>query len=60
MAVQQSKVSKHHVRNRKAANRYRGLNPGKCTVCGKPVLSHRVCRNCGNYGGRQVLTITGE
>jgi large subunit ribosomal protein L32 len=60
MAVQQSKVSKQKVRSRKAANRYRGIKPGVCSVCGEATLPHRVCSKCGNYGGRQVVTVTGE
>jgi large subunit ribosomal protein L32 len=23
--------------------------------CGQPVMSHRVCPNCGYYKGRQVI-----
>lgn len=29
----------------------------KCPKCGKPVLPHRVCQNCGNYKGEQVLDV---
>ncbi|HSH74255.1 MAG TPA: 50S ribosomal protein L32 [Longimicrobiales bacterium] len=60
MAVQQSKVSKARTRARKSANRYEGLQPGTCAVCGNAVLPHRVCKNCGNYDGRQVITISAE
>lgn len=27
-----------------------------CPNCGKPMLSHHACRNCGQYRGRQILT----
>jgi len=57
MAVQQSKVSKSRVRIRKAANRYEGVQASKCPACGEPCLPHRVCKSCGTYDGRQVLTI---
>ena len=60
MAVQQNKFSKRRQRNRKAANRYRGLQPGACGMCGKPAIPHRVCPSCGHYKGRQVLSITAE
>ena len=60
MAVQQCKVSKQKVRQRKAANRYRGLQFADCPTCGSPRLPHRVCRNCGNYGGRQVVSVTAD
>ena len=26
-----------------------------CSHCHKPVLPHRVCPNCGYYGGRDVM-----
>ncbi len=29
----------------------------KCTNCGAMRLSHRVCKSCGFYNGKQVLTI---
>lgn len=28
-----------------------------CTNCGAPKLSHRVCKACGYYGDKQVLSI---
>lgn len=60
MAVQQCKVSKQKVRSRKAANRYKGLQPGYCPVCGAARIPHRVCAHCGHYKGRQVLSVTAE
>ena len=57
MAVQQSKVSKSKVRTRHASNRYEGVQASKCSACGAPCLPHRVCKKCGQYRGRQVLTI---
>lgn len=29
----------------------------KCLKCGKPVLPHKVCLNCGFYKGREVLDV---
>ena len=29
----------------------------KCPKCGKPVLPHVVCKNCGTYKGRQVIDV---
>jgi large subunit ribosomal protein L32 len=26
-----------------------------CSNCGEPVLSHRVCSNCGRYQDREVV-----
>lgn len=36
------------------------LSPSRltsCTNCGKAVLPHHVCLNCGMYQGRQVITM---
>lgn len=60
MAVQQSKVSKQKVRQRKGANRYQGLQTSPCPSCGAARRPHRVCAKCGKYGDRQVLTVTAE
>lgn len=29
----------------------------KCPKCGRPVLSHRVCANCGYYKGVEVIDV---
>ena len=28
-----------------------------CSKCGKPVLSHTVCDNCGYYNGKEVIDV---
>jgi large subunit ribosomal protein L32 len=28
-----------------------------CPKCGKPVLPHTVCQNCGNYKGREMIDV---
>jgi len=28
-----------------------------CSRCGKEILPHRVCANCGYYAGRQVIDV---
>ena len=28
----------------------------KCPQCGAPVVSHRICRACGHYRGRSVVS----
>ncbi|MFA6714816.1 MAG: 50S ribosomal protein L32 [Victivallales bacterium] len=57
MAVPKRKTSKMKVRQRKAANRYEGVQANFCTSCGAPVLPHRACGACGMYKGKQVLTV---
>ncbi len=29
----------------------------RCPKCGEEILSHRVCRNCGFYKGREVIDV---
>ena len=58
MAVPKRKTSKMKKRQRKAANRYEGVQITECTACGAPAAPHRVCPACGMYKGKQVLTVT--
>jgi len=58
MPVPKRKMSKMKKRQRKAANRYEGVQPAKCTNCGAPVLSHRVCGACGTYKKKQIITVS--
>ena len=60
MAVQQSKKSKAQIRQRKAANRYKGLQTSPCPHCGASRIPHRVCDACGYYKGRQIKSVTVE
>ncbi len=60
MAVQQNKMSKQKIRQRKGANRYQGIQTSPCPSCGAARLTHRVCPKCGHYGDRQVISITAE
>ncbi len=57
MGVPKRKTSKMKKRLRKGANRYEGIQAGVCTACKAPVLPHKACSACGNYNGKQVLTI---
>ena len=55
MAVPKRKVSKAR-RDKRRAN-WKLSVPGmvKCPKCGEFVLSHRVCKNCGTYDGKEIL-----
>ncbi len=57
MAVPKGKVSKAR-RNSRRAN-WKLTLPGivECPQCHEMKLSHRVCKNCGYYNGRQVLKV---
>ena len=44
-------------RQRKAANRYKGVQATYCPNCNAPVAPHRVCAACGQYDGKQVIAV---
>jgi large subunit ribosomal protein L32 len=55
MAVPKRKTSKMKKRQRKAANRYEGVQATFCPSCSAPLLPHRACKACGTYNGKQVI-----
>ncbi|HBM16475.1 MAG TPA: 50S ribosomal protein L32 [Lentisphaeria bacterium] len=57
MGVPKRKTSKMKKKFRQGANRYEGIEVGICTSCKAPVLPHKACSSCGNYNGKQVITI---
>lgn len=56
MAVPKSKVSKAR-RDSRRSSVWKLDMPGmtKCAKCGEYILSHRVCKSCGNYAGAEVI-----
>ena len=58
MAVPKRKVSKMKRRQRQAANAYEGVQANFCTQCGEPAAPHSVCKHCGTYKGKQVVTVS--
>ena len=61
MAVPKKKVSKAR-RDKRRSNNWKLALPGMttCPKCGKTVLSHRVCKACGYYGGKEVLKVEND
>ena len=53
MAVPKRKVSKAR-RDKRRNNVWKIAVPGiaKCPKCGEFILTHRVCKNCGTYAGK--------
>ena len=53
MAVPKRKVSKAR-RDKRRSSVWKLSLPGttKCPKCGTIILSHRVCKNCGAYAGK--------
>ena len=61
MAVPRARISKQRRDKRRSATWKLAL-PGvsKCPKCGEPVLSHRACKACGTYNGREVIKVNEE
>ena len=58
MAVPRSRSSKQR-RDLRRSSHWKLDLPGmvKCPKCGEYNLSHRVCRACGTYAGREVIKV---
>lgn len=58
MAVPKRKVSQAR-RDKRRSNNSKMTLPTmvKCPKCGEYNLSHRVCRACGTYNGKEIITI---
>ena len=58
MAVPKSKVSKAR-RDKRRSSHWKLKVPGliKCPKCGELRLSHRVCKACGTYNGREFESL---
>ena len=57
MAVPKSRHTKSR-KNRRRANIYlKTPSIGVCSKCGKPVLLHTVCPNCGYYKKRMIVNV---
>ena len=57
MGVPKRKMSKMKKRQRIAANSYEGVQGNFCKNCGEPAAPHTVCKHCGTYKGKQILTV---
>ena len=61
MAVPKGKVSKAR-RDKRRSSHWKLEVPGMvaCPKCGEMILSHRVCKNCGTYNGKEVIKVDSE
>ncbi len=59
MPVPKRRKSLARTRMQRAANmRIDFANlPGKCSSCGEPKASHRICPSCGKYGDKQIIPV---
>jgi large subunit ribosomal protein L32 len=57
MAVPRKKHTKSHRNNRRMNIFITPPSFSKCPKCGKIVLPHAICWNCGYYKGREVINV---
>lgn len=57
MPVPKQRRSKSKKRTKKANWKIETPQLRPCSNCGEMGLSHQVCKSCGFYKGRQVITI---
>lgn len=56
MAVPKHKTSKSKRDMRRTHQKIGAVNVTECSECGEPKLPHHVCKECGTYKGRTVLS----
>ena len=61
MAVPKRKTSKAR-RDKRRSSVWKLDIPGmtKCPKCGKYNLSHRVCKACGTYAGKEIVKVEND
>lgn len=57
MAVPKQKHTKSRKNKRRAQIFIRKPHLVKCPKCGKPILPHTICWNCGYYKGKEVVDV---
>ena len=60
MALPKGKVSKARGRSRRANWKLTLPAIVECKQCHKMKLAHRVCKHCGYYDGKQVVTVEAQ
>jgi large subunit ribosomal protein L32 len=60
MAVPKRKTPRSRRDSRRAHWKSTPPTYSECPQCHQPKLPHRVCANCGYYGGRQAIEIEVE
>ena len=57
MAVPKNKVSKARRDKRRANWNLTAPNLVECPQCHELIMPHRVCPNCGQYKGKEVIKV---
>ncbi|MEX2608055.1 MAG: 50S ribosomal protein L32 [Kiritimatiellia bacterium] len=60
MAAPKRRTSKMKKRLRRSSHHRPLPTVATCSECGEPAQPHRVCRACGQYAGRQVLSLSAD
>ena len=60
MAVPQRRTSKTAKRLRRSHFKLEVTGLITCPHCGAMIRSHRVCPNCGFYGGKEIVQVEHE
>lgn len=56
MAVPKQKQSHARTNKRRSQHKIDAPRIATCPQCHAPRLQHRVCANCGTYGGREIIS----
>lgn len=58
MSVPGKRLSRSKGRRRRSQQHTKKVALAVCVQCGKAVMPHRVCTNCGHYNGREVIKVS--
>lgn len=51
------RATKSHTGNRRSHHSIKVTSISLCAECKQPKMKHRMCANCGKYGGRVVSDV---
>jgi len=57
MGVPKKRNTKGHQGKRRSHHALKAIAFSHCAKCGKEVLPHTMCENCGNYKAREVINV---
>ena len=56
MAVPKSKITRSRRGMRRAHDALKAVNSTECSNCGELKLPHHVCKSCGHYSNKEIVT----
>ena len=56
MALPKKRITSARRDRRRSHLAVKPAKPVLCSHCKQPKIAHRVCKNCGHYAGREVVT----